>query len=146
MSTSTSNTFTDSHTITLLTSGLAEQVSTEPLVALIQERRGHHHHDPDREHNSYRLLVHMYIPDGVEPRLNHDLDHVELQSTEAGELELRQIYIDYDTPMRGTSTYSLWELRATYIVEGKVAQAIRVRYVVGDPETSRGTVTSVATT
>jgi hypothetical protein len=137
MPTNTPDTQADSHSITLLASGLSEQVSKEPLVALY----------PDQVmENSYRLLIHMYIPDGVRPHLDLDFDDVERQSTEAGELELRQILIDYPTPNPRITTFSLWEARATYTVEGKVAQALRVRYVVGDPETSRGTVTSVATT
>lgn len=136
MSTTTPNTFTDSHAINLLASGLSEQVSIEPLVALYR--------DTSIE-NSYRLLIHLYIPDGVAPQLNLNFDDVELQDTEAGYLELRQIHVDYATPPPRTTTFSLWEIRATYTVEGKNAQAIRVRYVVGDPKTSRGTVTSVAT-
>lgn len=136
MSTTTPNTVTDSHSITLLASGLSEQVSTEPLVALY----------PDTLHqHSYRLLVHLYIPDQVHPQLNLNFDDVELQETEAGWLELRQIHVDYPAANPRTTTFSLWEIRATYTVEGQNAQAIRVRYVVGDPKTSRGTVTSVAT-
>jgi hypothetical protein len=131
------DTKTDSYTTDMLASGLAQQVSSEPLVALYK--------DPSLEH-TYQLVIHVYIPDGVTPSLNPDFNDIKRQPTEAGELYMRQIFIDFPDPAPGVTTFSLWEIRAIYTVDGLGAEALRVKFVIGDPVTSRGTVTSVATT
>ncbi len=110
--------FTDptSHIITRLAFGLPQQIAIEPLVAIHKGR------------NSVALLQSadpLYIPDGVTPRLDPNFDEVEQQPTEAGQLSLRQIYIDYDQPNPRIHTFSLWEIRAAYIVSGESAEAVR---------------------
>jgi hypothetical protein len=126
--------------INLVASGLVDYFSTEPLVAVIPHAT---------QSNSYLLLIHLYIPDGPTPKLNADFNTIQQILTDAGELFLRLISIDYIRPPRGTTTYSLWKIRVEYTVEGPGAEALWVKIfhpIDSDPVTSRGTVTSVATT
>ncbi|NML39193.1 hypothetical protein HHL17_18480 [Chitinophaga sp. G-6-1-13] len=115
-------------------SGLAARLSTEPLVAVY----------PDAEYpNMYHLVMSLYVPDGQEPIINDDFNHIIEENTEAGVLLVRQIIVDYQKRESANSTWSLWKVLIDYAIDGPQAQAIRVMYRVGDPETSRGTVTTV---
>lgn len=118
----------------LFGTGLAERLSTEPLVAVY----------PDAEFpNMYHLVMSLYIPDGQEPVINDNFDDMREEETEAGRLLVRQIVIDYRENAAADHTWSLWKVIIDYAVKGDQAQAIRVMYRIGDPETSRGTVTTV---
>ncbi|QJB31147.1 hypothetical protein HF324_07125 [Chitinophaga oryzae] len=118
----------------LFGTGLAERLSVEPLVAVY----------PDAEFpNMYRLVMSLYIPDGQEPVINENFDDMRDEETEAGRLLVRQIIIDYQKSEAADHTWSLWKVIINYAVKGDQAQAIRVMYRIGDPETSRGTVTTV---
>lgn len=124
---------------TLIASGLAERSTTEPLVAVFN----------DGEPNSYRILIHFYIPDGPIPVLDTDFNTIETRKTDAGNIKLRLININYEYPEVQAKTFSLWKINVTYIVNGPGAEALLVRVFpphISDPETTRGTVTSVATT
>ncbi|NLR68445.1 hypothetical protein HGH92_29325 [Chitinophaga varians] len=115
-------------------SGLAARLSTEPLVAVY----------PDAEFpNMYHLVMSLYVPDGQEPSIDDDFNNMIEENTEAGVLLIRQIIIDYQKPESGNCTWSLWKVLIDYAIDGPQAQAIRVMYRIGDPETSRGTVTTV---
>lgn len=118
----------------LFGTGLAARLSAEPLVAVY----------PDAEYPAmYHLVMSLYVPDGQEPEINDDFNNMLEEQTEAGLLLIRQIIIDYRKPESSDCTWSLWKVLIDYAVEGDQAQAIRVMYRVGDPETSRGTVTTV---
>lgn len=118
----------------LFGTGLATRLSAEPLVAVY----------PDAEYpNMYHLVMSLYIPDGQEPQINDDFDRMIEENTEAGVLLIRQIVVDYRQEESADCTWSLWKVLIDYAVNGDQAQAIRVMYRVGDPETSRGTVTTV---
>jgi hypothetical protein len=118
----------------LFGSGLAHRLSNEPLVAVY----------PDGEYeNMYHLVMSLYVPDGQEPEISDDFDNMKPVHTEAGDLLVRQIVIDYKTGLPADCTWSLWKVVIDYTVKGDQAQAIHVMYRVGDPETSRGTVTTV---
>lgn len=122
----------------IFASGLVNPNALEPLVALFPE--------PQME-KEYRLLIHVYIPDGVEPNLNKDFSIIKEESTEAGTITTRLIAIDYDEPSAEVETYSLWVIDVTYAInDGEEAEAVLVQFVIGDPQTSRGTVTSVVRT
>ncbi|MBC9910281.1 hypothetical protein [Chitinophaga varians] len=120
----------------LFGSGLAARLSTEPLVAVY----------PDAEFpNMYHLVMSLYVPDGAEPMIDDNFNNIVEENTEAGPLMIRQIIIDYPKNESPDSTWSLWKILINYAVEDEKlqAQAIRVMYRIGDPETSRGTVTTV---
>jgi len=121
----------------LLATRLSNQFSDEPLVALNKH--------PSLQH-TYTLLIHFYAPDGITPALDTDFGHVVMQSTPAGSLYLRQIKIDITHLEPLAHAFSLWEVRAIYTVAADSSEGVLVQYVIGDPVTSRGTVTSVATT
>ncbi|RXK86886.1 hypothetical protein [Filimonas effusa] len=122
----------------LFASGLVNPNALEPLVALFPE--------PQME-KQYRLLIHVYIPDGVEPSLNKDFGNITEIATEAGNVSARLIAIDYDEPSAEVDTYSLWALDITYAInDGVEAQTTLAQFVIGDPQTSRGTVTGVVRT
>ncbi len=122
----------------MLASGLAQQASLEPLVAIY----------PNPEFtNSYYLVIHVYVPDDTTPILEDDFDVIVKGSTQAGDITMRQISIRYSNPTSmAVPTFSLWTFNVIYQVEGEEADAVQVMFVVGDPDTSRGTVTTVATT
>lgn len=130
----------DSSAITLIASGLTDRFSIDPLVALYS--------DPQMKH-SYHLLIHIYIPDGPVPVLSSDFNTIQTRKTDAGELALRLISIAYDHPASEARSFSLWKVNVIYTVEGAGAEALWVRLItpeISDPDTARGTVTSVATT
>ena len=120
----------------IITSGLAKCDSAEPLVSLYRNEFS----------DVYKLVIHVYIPDMCIPHLDTDFHDIKKEKTSAGDLLLRQINIDYDTPNKVPDTFSLWKFDIQYQVSGDEAEGIQVRFVVNDPETSRGTVTTVATT
>ena len=118
-------------------SGLKESLSGEPLVSIY----------PDDEFpETYHLRLVLYLLDSVVPQLNEDFNTIERENTEAGLLEVRQITVAYNPPADDIDTYSIWLMDVDYVVKGPSAQAIRVKYTVGDPVTSRGTVTTVKRT
>ena len=123
---------------TLIASGLAELFAIDPLVAVYNDGG-----------NSFRILIHVYVPDGCTPDLDTDFNTIEKIPTDAGELSLRLININYDRAPVNPKVFSLWKINVTYTVEGPGADALWVRLFhahTTDPETGRGTVTSVATT
>ena len=120
----------------IIASGLAKRDSVEPLVSLYQNAIT----------DGYTLIIHVYIPDMCIPHLDTDFHDIKIEKTSAGNLSLRQINIDYDTPNKVPDTFSLWKFEIQYQVTGDEADGIQVRFVINDPETSRGTVTTVATT
>jgi len=119
----------------ILASGLPEGPCIEPLVSVYP--------NPEFE-KTYNLQMHLYVPDTAEPKLDPNLDTILKTSTQAGELSLRIVDIDYDQPATPTGTYSLWCMNVIYQVIDEEADAVSVRFIVGDPLTSRGTVTTVS--
>ena len=116
------------------------QTSLEPLVAF---------YPVEEMERVFYIKMHLFVPDGVVPILNADIDIIKTEETEAGDLSLRQIAIMRDkAPLPDIDTYALWQLDIQMQLEADepVAQGLRVKYVIGDPRTTRGTVTTVATT
>lgn len=100
-------------------------------------------------YNCYDVSLQMYLPDHVRNlRLGEDISQAGYIEIENGPIEVREINILYDNPAITPEVYaySLWQISFRYCVEGRELPAIRVRYVIGDPETTHGTVTSVEKT
>ncbi len=127
--------------IRLLSSGLMGQMaSKEPLVSL---------HKSGDFQDCFDVLIHMYLPDHARNlHLSENISSCGVIDIENGPIEVREVNIIYDNPAGHPEiyAYSLWEIRFRYCVEGRQVPAIRVRYVIGDPETTNGTVTSVEKT
>ncbi|UPK72540.1 hypothetical protein [Chitinophaga filiformis] len=127
--------------IRLLASGLMGQLSSkEPLVSL---RKSGDFQD------CYDVNLHMYLPDHARNvHLDENISDCGVIEIWNGPIEVRDINIIYDNPAGHPEiyAYSLWEIKFRYCVEGREMPAIRVRYVIGDPETTNGTVTSVEKT
>jgi hypothetical protein len=128
--------------IRLLASGIMGQlISKTPLVSL---------HKSGDFYDCYDVCVHMYLPDHARNiRLDENISQAgTIPVYEDGEMEVREINIKYDNPLGNPElyAYSLWEISFRYCVEGRELPAIRVRYIIGDPETTHGTVTSVEKT
>jgi hypothetical protein len=145
-----------SHSTELIVKGLAATFSQEPLVAV---------NVINEEDMAYRLLVSLYIPNAAgTPVLDLDFSQTADEETDAGSLTVRLIMITPDWVGDTAPGYSLWNLKADYIVNSTAAQAQAVRvhcYLnegegegeggngnggVGGPETPRGTVTTVKKT
>jgi hypothetical protein len=128
--------------IRLIASGLmgGQLVTKAPLVSL---------HKSGDFAGCYDVCLHMYLPDHARNvRLEDDISKVDVIEIENGPLEVREIDIAYDNPAGHPEIFawSLWEIKFRYCVEGEEMPAIRVRYIIGDPETTHGTVTSVEKT
>ncbi|MBW8682778.1 hypothetical protein [Chitinophaga rhizophila] len=127
--------------IRLLASGIMEQFTTmSPLVSL---RKSADFYD------CYDVRMHLYLPDHARNlHLDEDISQAGIVDIENGPIEVREINIIYDTPEIKPEiyAYSLWEISFRYFVEGRELPAIRVRYIIDDPETTHGTVTSVEKT
>lgn len=127
--------------IRLIASGLMGQLSSKaPLVSA---------HKSGDFPDCYDVTLHMYLPDHARHvHLDENISSCGIIVIENGPIEVREINIIYDNPAGHPEiyAYSLWEIKFRYCVEGRQMPAIRVRYVIGDPETTNGTVTSVEKT
>ncbi|HJT74875.1 MAG TPA: hypothetical protein VJ720_12665 [Chitinophaga sp.] len=128
--------------IRLLASGLDGGLlaTKAPLVSLRQS---------SDFYSCYDVSIHMYLPDHARNlRLEQDISNAGTIDIENGPIEVREINVAYDNPAEHPElyAYSLWALNFRYCVEGRELPAIRVRYIIGDPETTHGTVTSVEKT
>jgi len=118
----------------LISENITTPVSHEPLVAVY----------PSEEQYTYDLFVHVYVPTGVTPTWFGQFDQVGIDTTPAGDIQVRYLYIQCDE-LFGDS-YSLWASHIHYTIDINEAQAIRVLFDVGDPRSTRGTVTTVSNT
>lgn len=128
--------------IRLIASGLmgGQLAPKAPMVSL---------HKSGDFYNCYDVSLHMYLPDHARNvKLDEDISSAGAIEIENGEMEVREINIIYDNPAGHPElyAYSLWAINFRYCVEGRELPAIRVRYIIGDPETTHGTVTSVEKT
>lgn len=128
--------------IRLLASGLmgGQLTVKAPMVSL---------HQSADFYDCYDVTLHMYLPDHSRNlRLDDNISETGSVEIENGPLEIREINIIYDNPAGHPEiyAYSLWQISFRYCVEGREMPAIRVRYIIDDPETTHGTVTSVEKT
>lgn len=127
--------------IRLLATGIMGQFATmSPLVSLRKSADFY---------NCYDVRMHIYLPDQSRNlKLSEDISQAGTIDIETGPIEVREIDVIYDNPEIKPEiyAYSLWDISFRYCVEGRELPAIRVRYVIDDPETTHGTVTSVEKT
>lgn len=105
---------------------------TEPIVTVY----------PTGDKDTYHLCVFVYIPEGAYPSLDKNFSDIKIEKTQAGKIPTRMFKVSYENTHQ--PTYMLWILEVDYQVEGLQADAICVYYSMGDPNTSRGTVTTVS--
>ncbi|ACU62492.1 hypothetical protein [Chitinophaga pinensis] len=127
--------------IRLIATGIMGQFATmSPLVSLRKSADFY---------NCYDVRMHIYLPDQSRNlKLGEDISQAGTIDIENGPIEVREIDVIYDNPEIKPEiyAYSLWDISFRYCVEGRELPAIRVRYVIDDPETTHGTVTSVEKT
>jgi hypothetical protein len=139
---STSNSaFIKTKSSRLIASGLMIQPCKQPLLAV---------HPSGAFPSSFDVIIHMYLPDNstnvdLDPNYYPWLNDIKSIETEAGSIRCRIIAVQYDNPRPKPEVYaySLWSLTFRYIVVGEEAHAVFARYSIGDPETTRGPITTV---
>lgn len=108
--------------------------SDEPFVTFSLE---------DEVRNIYCVKILACIPSWIDDFVVNNPSEKEKNSTYLGEILARTITISWD---ENTSPFehpqSLWYLFVRYQLFGDVDKGIRVNYQFGDPETTRGTVTT----
>jgi hypothetical protein len=122
-----------------LAQNVSIQTEIEPLVTVY----------PDEEFlYVYHLYILLYLMDGCsQPQLGTDLNNFESwQLPGKTDVWLRQLCISYQPPalLPECPTYTLWDIHCSYqLSDAETAFGLHTFFEVGDPKTSRGTVTVV---